>query len=358
MTNLAVIPNPLEKLIQPSKLVSNLNKLPLGGILSYKEICLILEEPEVAGNSRIRQAEEWASYIVLEKVGRKFLIKQVFSPQDRGIEHLFNKDDVHIVNSALLLQDYLLMRSETNSADDTEFEGVQAVTLYTKDLAMICGYVPKSYYDYRTALERGNVRCNVAPLLQIHLTSIVRTEFGNLLRKLLASLTKKLLIVVREIHVGVKNMSQEELSDAQVAKFNSVKLAYASKTGCKNLQRLNTNTKEFRKMLKEAGLEFINVFTAYRITYTEKDLRKSLELEERQGSVDCNNGHFKTRVRVVAEKDNKKAWHGKRASNTQFLQDAFRSTESMSEVDWMLEEFLTYGTCSNWLAEQEGTTSL
>ena len=353
MTDLAVIPNPLEKLIQPSKLVSNLNKLPLGSILSYKEICLILEEKEVAGNSRIRQAEEWASYMVLEKVGRKFLIKQVFSPQERGIEHLFNKDDIHIINSALLLQDYLLMRSETCSADDTEFEGVQAVTLFAKDLAMICGYIPKSYYDYRTALQRGNVNCNVAPLLQIHLTSIVRSEFGNLLRKLLASLKKKLLIVVREIHVGVKSMSQEELSDAQVAKFNSVKLAYASKTGQKNIQRLNTNTKEFRKMLKEAGLEFLNVFTAYRITFTEKDLRKSLELEERQGSVDSNNRHFKTRVREVAEKDNKKAWVGKRCKDTQFLQDAFYRIDSMDEIDWMLEEFLTYGTCSNWSESNE-----
>jgi hypothetical protein len=356
MTDLAVIPNPLEKLLKPSTLVSNLNKLPLGSILSYKEICCILEEPEVAGNSRVRQAEEWSSYMVLEKVGRKFLIKQIFSPHERGIEHLFNKDDTHIINSALLLQDYLLMRSEKCSAEDTEFEGVQAVTLYTKDLAMICGYVPKSYYAYRMALQSGNVRCNVAPLLQIHLTSIVRSEFGNLLRKLLASLKKKLLIVVREIYVGVKSMSQEELSDAQVAKFNSVKLAYASKTGQKNLQRLNTNTKEFRAMLKEAGLDFINVFTAYRITYTEKDLRKSLELEARRASVDSNNSHFKTRVREVAEKDNKKAWHGKMASNTQFLQDAFYSTESMNEIDWMLEEFLTYGTCSNW--GEEDTTSL
>lgn len=343
MTELATKTNPLVKLVKPSKLVANLNKLPLGSILAYKEICAILEEPEVAGNSRIRQAEEWSSYMVLEKVGRKFLIKQVFSPQERGVEHLFNKDDTHILNSALLLQDYLLMRSEKCSAEVTEFEGISSVTLFTKDLAMICGYVPESYYNYRTALQKGNVNCPVAPLLQIHLTSIVKTEFGNLLRKLLASLKKKLLIVVTEVHVGVKNLSQEELSDAQVAKFNSVKLAYANKTGCKNLQRLNTNTKEFRSMLKEAGLNFINVFTAYRITYSEKDLRTSLELAKRQQSVDFNNGHFKTRVRTVAENDNKKAWSSMRDKNTQFLQDAFRSTESMSEIDWMLEEFLTYG---------------
>jgi hypothetical protein len=313
---------------------------------SYANLAEYLSEKIEAGNSKKAQLTRWERYFSMTKTGHKLAITEVFDKPT--IESLFNKDDVHIVNSALLLQDYLLMRSETCSAEDTEFEGVSSVTLFTKDLAMICGYVPKSYYDYRTALQRGGVNCNVAPLLQIHLTSIIKTEFGNLLRKLLASLKRKLLIVVTEIHVGVKNMSQEELSDAQVAKFNSVKLAYASKTGCKNLQRLNTNTKEFRKMLKEAGLEFINVFTAYRITYTEKDLRKSLELEERQGSVDHNNGHFKTRVKAVAEKDNKKAWEGKRVSNTQFLQDAFHSTESMSEVDWMLEEFLTYGSCSNW----------
>jgi hypothetical protein len=311
---------------------------------SYANLAEYLSEKIEAGNSKKAQLLRWGRYFSMTKTGHKLAITEVFDKPN--IESLFNKDDVHIINSALLLQDYLLMRCEKNSTDDTEFEGVHALTLYTKDFAMICGYVPKSYYDYRTALQRGNVRCNVAPLLQIHLTSIVRTEFGNLLRKLLASLTKKLLIVVREIHVGVKSLSQEELSDAQVAKFNSVKLAYASKTGKKNLQGLDTNTKEFRKMLKEAGLEFINVFTAYRITFTEADLRKSLDLEARRASVSSNNGHFKTRVRTVAENDNKKAWVGK-AKNTQFLQDAFYRTDSMTEIDWMLEEFLTYGTCSN-----------
>lgn len=313
---------------------------------SYANLAEYLSEKVEAGNSKKAQLTRWERYFSMTKTGHKLAITEVFDKPN--IESLFNKDDVHIINSALLLQDYLLMRSETCSADGTEFEGVSSVTLFTKDLAMICGYIPESYYSYRTALQRGGVNCPIAPLLQIHLTSIVKTEFGNLLRKLLASLKKKLLIVVTEIYVGIKNMSQEELSDAQVAKFNSIKLAYASKTGCKNLQRLNTNTKEFREMLKEAELDFINVFTAYRITYTELDLRKSLELEARQGSVDNNNGHFKTRVRVVAEKDNKKAWAGKRAENTSFLQDAFRSTESMGEIDWMLEEFLTYGSCTGW----------
>lgn len=318
---------------------------------SYANLAEYLSEKVEAGNSKKAQLAHWGRYFSFSKTGHKLTITEVFDKPN--IESLFNKDDVHIINSALLLQDYLLMRSETCSADETEFEGVSSVTLFTKDLAMICGYIPKSYYDYRTALQKGNVNCNVAPLLQIHLTSIVKTEFGNLLRKLLASLKKKLLIVVTEVHVGVKNLSQEELSDAQVAKFNSIKLAYASKTGCKNLQRLNTNTKEFRAMLKEAGLDFINVFTAYRITYTEKDLRKSLELEERQNSVDRNNRHFKTRVRTVAEQDNKKAWADNRTKNTQFLQDAFYSTESMNEIDWMLEEFLTYGK----IEEREEVTS-
>lgn len=333
----------LENKAERNKLVEKLNKLPLGEILSYKEICALLEEPELAGNSRVKQATEWSAYMVLEKVGRKFLIKQVFSPKEQSLESLFNKDDTHIINSALLLQDYLLMRSETCSADATEIEGVSSVTLFSKDIAMICGYVPEKYYDYRTALQAGNVNCPVAPLLQIYLTSVVKTEFSNMLRKLLASLEKKHLIVVTKLHIGVKNLSHEELTDAQVAKFNSVKLAYANRIGNKNLQRLNTNTKEFRQMLKEAGLNFINIFTAYRITFVEEDLRRSLELEEKQQSVGYNNEHFKERVKTVAENDDEKAWGGKSYKGKQFHQDAFCSTESMSEVDYMLEEFLTYG---------------
>lgn len=325
-----------------SKLVDNLDKLPLGSILSYKEICALLCEKEVAGNSRIRQSEEWASYMVLEKVGRKFLIKQVFSPKERGLDHLFNKDDVHILNSAKLLQDYLLMRVETNSTEDTEFEGVHSVTLFTRDIAMICGYIPETYYNYRTALRSGNVSCQVAPLLQMYLAGVVKDESGKLLQRLLVSLKKKLLIVVRDIHVGVKNMSQEELSDAQVAMFQSIKLAYAAKTGQTDLQRLNTNTKVFREMLKDAGLDFINVFTAHKITYVEKDLRKSLGVSEKQNSITDNNTHFKTRVSVVARNDDTKMEQGKFEKNT-FKNGAFYSRDAIEQIDWLLEEFLTFG---------------
>jgi hypothetical protein len=325
-----------------SKLVDNLDKLPLGSILSYKEICLLLGEKEVSGNSRIRQAGEWNSYMVLEKVGKKFLIKQVFSPKDRTIDHLFNKDDIHIINSAKLLQTYLLRRVETNSTEDTEFEGVHSVTLFTKDIAMICGYIPETYYTYRTALKAGNVNCQIVPLLQMYLASVVRDESGKLLQRLLTSLKKSLLIVVREIHVGVKNMSQEELSDAQVAVFQSIKLAYITKTGQKDSQRPNTNTKVFREMLKDAGLDFINVYTAHKITYVEKDLRKALGIEEKQNAITCNNMHFKTRVRVFAENDDKKMAQGKLEKNT-FKQGAFYSVNSMESIDWLLEEFLTFG---------------
>lgn len=349
MTNLTTF-------FQPSKLVDNLNKLPLGSILSYKEICFLLEEKEVAGNSRIRQAEEWSSYMVLEKVGRKFLIKQVFSPQEQGIEHRFNKDERHILNSALLLQEYLLDRSLKFGADDTEIEGIESVTLFTKDVASICGYVPSSYYENRIELKTGNIVCTASPALQMYFASIVKTEVSETVRRLLTSLEKKLLIVVKKVHVGVNNMSQEELSDAQVVLFNSVKLAYAQKKGfTKKLNYLNTSTWEFRRMLKEAGLEFINVFTAYRITYKVDTLKANLEQELKEQASIHNNRGLKTRVKTVAGKEDKMMEEGLFEAKT-FKNNALYRKDTMMDIDWLLETFLTVGRL-NW-EEEVGTTSL
>lgn len=339
----------IDEFFKPSKLVSNLNKLPLGAILSYKEICLLLEEREVSGNSRISQAEEWSAYMVLEKVGRKFLIRQVFSPADRDISKLFNKDDTHIVNSALLLQEFLVERHL--GAEPTEREGIYEMNLFRKDLASICGYLPESYYNYRTALSKGSIEGYIAPFLQMFLESTVRTEVCKTLDRVLASLEKRKLLLVTKKYIGVKSMSHRELTNAEVVEYNGVLIKYANKVNKGKLERLNTKTKEFRNMLADVGLDFINVFTAFGITFKVETLQGNLEREYKELAIKGNNSHFKKRVRDVASGVEKKMLDGALVKGS-FLANAFYSFKTMEDVDWMLEEWLTCGSISEDSYEQ------
>ena len=62
------------------KLTINLvkNKLNVGDIINYKEICNILKQPYCGGSQKVSQLKEWHRYFNFEKINRKFLITEIY----------------------------------------------------------------------------------------------------------------------------------------------------------------------------------------------------------------------------------------------------------------------------------------
>ena len=334
----------LEEFAKEEPIVDRLDSLPLGGIVSYSELCTLLGEKEVFANSRKAQRTRWDKYMVLETVGRKLMIKQVFSPKDYKVESNFHADETHILNSSLLLQDYLLRMIP--AADETTIEGIYSLTLFKKEIAQACGYIPEKFYDYRQKLKSGQIYGEARPLLQIYFEQCITTTFANLADKLLTSLVKKKLIVIRKVYVGVDHGMRWELSEEQVVQYNSVLLEYANLYNKGKLLRLNTYNKKFKSMLTSAGLPYLNIFTGYMVFFKESVIRDSLELAVKQQLVDSNNGHFKGKVKVKTGKDwvkaNKEGWEGKENFNIK----ALFGLDTPKDIDWLLEEFLTFGEIS------------
>ena len=334
----------LEEFNKGEPIVDRLNDLPLGGIVSYSELCNLLGETEVAGDSRKAQRTRWGKYMVLETVGRKLMIKQVFSPKGYQSEGNFHVDETHIFNSSLLLQDYLIRMLP--AADDTTIEGIFSLTLFNKDIAQRCGYIPEKFYDYRQELKAGQIYGEARPLLQMYLASCVSTTFANLARKLLTSLERKKLIVIRNVYVGVSNGSKWDLSEEEVVQYNSVLLEYAKLYNKGKILGINTSNKVFKSMLIGEGLPYLNVYKGYKVFFKESVIRDSLERELKQQLVNSNNGHFKGKVKVKSSKDwvkaNREAWEAKESFNVK----ALFGLDTPKEIDWLLEEFLTYGEIS------------
>lgn len=346
----------LEEFAKEEPIVDRLNSLPLGGIVSYSELCKLLGEKEVFANSRKAQRTRWDKYMVLETVGRKLMIKQVYSPKDYKVESSFHADETHIMNSNLLLQNYLLERLTLGCTEDTTIEGIYSVILFKKELAQLCGYIPAKFYDFRNLLAKGDAEIAIRPVLQCYFASCISETFSDMARKLMASLVKKKLIVVREVYVGIEGFSKWDLSDEQVVLYNSVLIDYANQYNKGKLIRINTANKVFKSMLRASGLPFINIYKGYKIFFKESVIRDSLERELQQQLVNSNNGHFKSKVSTkivkhcadVTDDYNKRVAKGRTnaeidADNKDFNLNALYGLDKANEIDWLLEEYLTYG---------------
>lgn len=133
-----------------------LARLPVGDTVgNYKELCKILNEPVLDGNSKKTQLERWSRYFQFERVEgtQGYKIIQVYDvPLPSGERTYIKKDPdppyrsraVYAPHIRLLLLDYLKCEYDKANRDGSGHLGVRKTF---QDLFLITGMVNRNYRD-------------------------------------------------------------------------------------------------------------------------------------------------------------------------------------------------------------------
>lgn len=87
-----------------SSIQKNIDKLGIGEIITYKELCSILEQPYYkGGNQKKSQLVEFSRYIDFEKIDRKILIKEIYDePKEKEYHYPANAIYAECIEKILL----------------------------------------------------------------------------------------------------------------------------------------------------------------------------------------------------------------------------------------------------------------
>lgn len=303
--------------------VDNLAKLQAGEMYSYRELCVVLGEKETTGCSRISQMKSWESYLGLEKVGRKLKVTSIYECRD--IKREYKEKEQHIANSAELLLSYLVEHIDECNASE-KYPDVRYVTLFTKEVADICGYVPESFFEARKALQNELASGAVVSLLAHTLfNNTVRELAGNVVKSMLTSLGKKNILYVERVYIGVIGWNREltrELTREEVIVYQSIRFNYIQENH-KGKKAVLLNDADYKSMQEELyeRLKVKRVYTANYIGFSAKDIVVALEEQIRDNKRVGNNGFFKGKVKGKLHKDKDKVFKRWEVENID-LQDA------------------------------------
>lgn len=290
--------------------IDNLVKLQAGELYSYREVCTILGEKEVSGNARPAQFKRWESYLGLEKVGRKLKVTSIYECRD--IKREYKEKEQHIANSAELLLSYLVEHIDACNASE-KYPDVRYVTLFTKEVADICGYVPESFFEARKTLQNELASGAVVSLLAHTLfNNTVRELAGNVVKSMLTSLGKKNILYVERVYIGVIGWNREltrELTREEVVVYQSIRFNYIQEN-YKGKKAVLLNDADYKSMQEELyeKLKVKRVYTANYIGFNAKDIVIALEEQIRENKRLRNNSFFKGKVKGKLHKDRDKVF--------------------------------------------------
>ena len=286
--------------------IDNLDKLVLGAIYSYKELCELLEEKEEAGNSRVAQFTRWNSYITFEKVGRKLKVLSVFQSRTLAPTN-FKAGGVHLTNSGYLLMEYFLQNKDLVAIPSEKFPNIYHVTLFPREVAEICGFLPESYKLIKQGLLAGSVDIPTSSLIQTLFGQIVNGTVSDMIKTTLNSLSKKKVFNLANIYLGrLRDKSLRELSFDEVTKLSEIKLTYWKTTyPDKSLQAMKFEYEDYQNIESILEQEFgvTKVYPAYKLGFSSEVLTKFLLEQEESMAKLANNNVVKTRVKTKVEKE-------------------------------------------------------
>lgn len=174
---------------------------------NYKEMCTILEEPILEGNSKKAQLKEWLRYFDYERDGHKYIIKEIY---DIPLPEDFSDNDVYSKYIQTILTKYL------KENGDGEFTMTQ--------LLKLCGFVNEKWNNLTLLneyIENKNITYSQAIYYYNQLCYHVYTYCNKALIRCLDRLYKRGFLrwnkvlyikVNNNIHVATKEETKKYLN--------------------------------------------------------------------------------------------------------------------------------------------------
>lgn len=173
------------------EIFSNVQQIGIGEILTYKEICEILNQPRYSGNQKKAQLKEFLRYMDFEKIERKYIIKDIYDvplPPELRLP----ANSVYSRHIKIILLSYLLRQ-------DLE----KPVYISTQKLYVALGMVNQSYImmqNQKEALRKElRIKCNFSEQVDDkslnfyikHFYDRCRSKFSSIIKSSLDSLQKQ-----------------------------------------------------------------------------------------------------------------------------------------------------------------------
>ena len=166
------------------------NKIGIGEILSYKEICEITNQPRYSGNQKKAQLKEFLRYMDIEKENRKYIIKDIYdTPLPPELKLPANS--IYSRHIKIILLSYLLRHDLNNP-----------VYISSQKLYVALGMVNQNYIamqNQKTILRNElRVKCNFSDIEDKSLNFYIkhfydrcRSKFSSIIRSSFESLKKQ-----------------------------------------------------------------------------------------------------------------------------------------------------------------------
>lgn len=260
-------------------------------IKNYKELCNILNIKVSDGNSKKKQLNELTTYCKYEKIGRKFIIKEIYDKQIINIDTIANNSK-YIKTLSNIIVEYLYNNPK-------ELKEVPLSKLFTLLGITNNNYNSANYY-----------RKELSQLYDIRLASIyyfysnTKMEFKKIIERCLKNLeNRRVLNWYRVIMIKDENTKQIYKADEETEKFiidtEKEVLQYLN---CRNMYEVikdKHKLKEFNDIVyKETN---INYFYAYNLVIGSKALK--IEYDCIQNEKNKLNKTIKERTYKMFNKD-------------------------------------------------------
>ncbi len=237
-------------------------------VKNYKEMCLILGEETMEGNSRKAQIKEWERHFDYERQGNKYIIKEVYStplPKD------FSDNDVYTKYVQVILMKHL---KEQGSGEFT-----------MKQLLQLCGFVNQYWDDMNLLAEyvdENDITYQQARYYYNQLYGHVYTYCTKAITRCLDRLQKRGFLRWNKVLFIQQDNKTREATVEETEKYLDVVCKVKEEMGFKYLNVYNRN--EYYKKISEyiAEYEWDNAFNFIRIVYAPSFIDKIIEESEKE----------------------------------------------------------------------------
>lgn len=248
----------------------DIGKINEGDVVkNYKEMCNLLGEDIMDGNSKKAQLKKWERYFCFHKEGHKFFIDKIY---DFPLKKELNNNSIYAKDIESILT-YELMEKENYTGN------------YTKNnLFLILGMVNKNYLINKHYIVSDELKQYQYWEIQ-HFYGRVDQKLSNILFSTLNSMVRRGLIEYKKRYVIVENKMHDirrYANEKEIENILKIKSEILESMGCARIPFTKSNQyyNKVNRVLKELyGWE--KIFTEYQITYNRSYMKSNKETIER-----------------------------------------------------------------------------
>ena len=273
-------------------------KFGIGEILSYKDMCELLEQPRYSGNQKKAQLKEFLRYFDFEKVERQYIIKDIYDtplPPELKIP----ANSIYSRHIKIILLSYLLR----HDLDKPVY--VSSQKLYVALGMVNQNYITMQRPDQKAVLRNElRVKCNFSDKVEDHSLNFYiknfydrcRSKFSTIIKSSLDSLEKQNYIDhsrAYHLYKRVLDIDNEEIevydggysTDAETADIMDIERDVMDYYGYQYETDIwFGNTKEYfaevTKRVQELYPEIHSIYRCHKIICTRRNVLKALSREQ------------------------------------------------------------------------------